>query len=156
MSVSVTHSIQGLTLRMFRDDLLHGTVVACDYFTYRCVSVSLNSLPILLWPLSLTTRFRPQNCSIACFCVFHTITLETVVCENPRRSAVSQTLKPLLLAPTVVILWPPFGCLVWINLNPYVWNMAINQGWKTIKNNRKLCLYHILSFKMSGWSLKVT
>ena len=54
-------------------------------------------------PLSLTTCSCPQNCcSLEVFSFFHNSlqTLETVVHENPRRSAVSE--KPPSLAPTVI------------------------------------------------------
>lgn len=52
--------------------------------------------PLINKPLSPT---KLQHCMF--FFVFHTITLEMLVCENPRRSAVSQIFKPPRLAPTV-------------------------------------------------------
>ena len=52
----------------------------------------LTSLALLLWPLSLTPYFCPQNCcSLDVFCFSHHYlqTLETVVRKNPRSAVQS-------------------------------------------------------------------
>ena len=74
-----------------------------------CITVTFlsasTSLALFIWPLSLTTHFVPQNCcSLDLFCFSHNSlhTVETVVCENQRRSAVSEILKPPCLAPTII------------------------------------------------------
>lgn len=115
----LAHPIQDLMLCMFRDDLLHGTVVTCDYFTYHCVSVSLNSLPILLWPLSLASRFRPQNCSTVFFFFFsHHNSRDGCVRKSQEISSFSDTQISLSGTYSTVIPLPPFGCLVWTKPKP--------------------------------------
>ena len=72
---------------VFRDALLHTTVVMCGCFT---LLSALSNLALLLWPLSLT---RPAELLLTrCFLFFAQFSLNsvvTVVCENPRRSTLS-------------------------------------------------------------------
>ena len=72
-----------------------------------CVTVaflsSRASLPILLWPLTSTRHFRPHNWrSLDIFCFSDHSLQKMVVRENPRRSAVSDILRPARLAPTTM------------------------------------------------------
>ena len=65
---------------------------------------ALTSLALLLWPLSLTIRFCTQNCcslDVLCFSL-HFSANSRLLRENPRRSAVSEILKPPCLAPTII------------------------------------------------------
>ena len=64
-----------------------------------CITVTFLSamtcLALLLWPLSLAMLFCLQNCcSLDVFCFSHHSlqTLETAMCDNPRRSAASNHL----------------------------------------------------------------
>ena len=86
--------------------MLHTTVVMCGYLHYCHLPVSFDqSGPSPLTSLVNKLYFCPQNCcSLDVFCFSHHSlqTLETVVCENPRRSAVSEIFKPPRLAPTVI------------------------------------------------------
>ena len=79
----------------------------CCHFIWVTVTFlsALTSLALLLWPLSLTMHFCPHNCcSLDVFSFSHHSlqTNKTVVHENPRRSGVSEILKPPCLAPTII------------------------------------------------------
>ena len=71
----------------------------CITLTFLSASTSL---AVLLRPLSLTTQVFA--CRTAAHCFFRTIlcSLESAVHENPRRSAISEILKPACLAPTII------------------------------------------------------
>ena len=97
-SAAVACPLRGLTHCVFRYALLHTT--GCNVWVFARLSPSCQlwavwALP--LWPLSLTTCFCLQNCCLLdvffIYLFFSSIpfsaTLETVVHENPRRSAVS-------------------------------------------------------------------
>ena len=94
-SVAVAYPLRGLTCCVLRDALLHTTVVMHVFFF-----ALLSPRPV--WPFSSDlSHFYLQNCTHWMF--FHSLqTLETVVCENPRRSAVSVILKPPCLPPTII------------------------------------------------------
>ena len=82
-SATVAYPLRGSTRCVFRDALLHTTVVIVSLWP------SCHLQPVLLlWPLSLTRRFCPENsCSldVCCFFLHHSLqTLVTVVCENVR------------------------------------------------------------------------
>ena len=69
----------------------------CNVWLFAFLSAS-TSLALLLWPLSLTAHFCPQNCcSLDAFWFSHHSlqTLETIVHENPKRFAVSEILTTL-------------------------------------------------------------
>ena len=87
-----------------------------DFLVFCCCSLSTSQfymlcslwsscLLALLWSLSSTTRFCSQNCcSLDVFLFFRTIlkTLEAVVCENSRRSAVSEIPNPPCLSQAAI------------------------------------------------------
>ena len=82
-SAAVAYPLRGLEVThcVFRDALLHTTVVMCGYLHVTVTFLSaLTSLALLLWPLSLTMRFCPQNCcSLDVFCFSHH-SLQTFCC----------------------------------------------------------------------------
>lgn len=60
-------------------------------------------LVILLWPLGSTRPFQPENCcslNIFSFSDHFLESMEVIMCENPRRSVVSEKLILDHLAPT--------------------------------------------------------
>ena len=93
-SAAISHPLRGLMRCVFRDALLHAVIRVV-------ILLSVTSLALLLWPLTLTTRFCSQNC-----CSLHHSPqkLETVVRESPWRSAVSEIFKPPCLA-RIIIPW---------------------------------------------------
>ena len=69
-----------------------------------CVTIlsTLTSLALLLWPLSLTSRFLPAEPLLAwCIFCFSHHSLQTVEAV-PRGLAVSEILTPPCLAPTII------------------------------------------------------
>ena len=80
----------------------------CNVWLFALLSPSCQLWPVCPFSSDLShwaRRFCPQNCcSLDVFCFSHHSlqTLETVVRENPRRSAVSEILKPPCLAPTII------------------------------------------------------
>ena len=100
-SAAVAYPLKGLMHCVFRDALLHTTVVMCGNAWLSTFLSALSSLALLLWPLSLTRCLCRQSCcSLDVFYFsYHSLqTPETAVHENPRRSAVSEMLKPPCLA----------------------------------------------------------
>ena len=78
---------------VFRDALLH-TIVVMHVFLRNChLPVSFNQPgPSPLTSLINKAFLRTKLLLSGCFILHHYLqTLETVVCENPRRSAVTQT-----------------------------------------------------------------
>ena len=95
----------GLKRSVFRDALLHTTVVMCGYLRYCHLPVSFDqsgSSPSPLTSLINNTFLPAEPLLTGCFTHHSLQTLETVVLENPRRSAVSEILKPPCLAPTII------------------------------------------------------
>ena len=98
-SAAVAYALRSLTYCVLINTLLHITVVMCGYLRYGHLPVSFNqSGPSPL--TSLINAFLPTELLLTgWFYVFHTIQpRETVVCEIPRRSAVSEILTPRCLA----------------------------------------------------------
>ena len=102
--------------------------------------------PFSYWPLSLTRCFCLQNCcslDVFCFSHYSLQTLENVVHENPRRSAVSEILKPPRLAPTII----PQSKSLWSHLCPIL-TFGLNNSWTSWP-----CLHafmHLVA-AMIGW-----
>ena len=102
----------------------------CNVWLFALLSPSCQLWPVralLLWPpsfsVSLPAELLLTGFFFVCFSHHSLQTLEAVVCENPRRSAVSEILKPPYLAPTITPIIPsrilrdlissPFLNLVW-------------------------------------------
>ena len=106
-----------------RDALLHTTVVTCGYLRYCHLPVSFDqSGPSPLTSLINNTFLPTELLLTGCFLFFAPFSancLETVVCENPRRSAVSEILKPPCLAPTII----PRSKSLRSHFSPFWWLM---------------------------------
>ena len=87
---------------MFRDALLHTTVVMCGYLCYGHLPISFDQSGPSPLTLLFNNVFLPAELLLTgCFCFSHH-SLQTVVFENPRRLAVSEKLKLPCLAPTII------------------------------------------------------
>ena len=103
-SAAVAYPLRGFMHCVLRAALLHTTVVMCAYLHYCHLPVTFDqSGPSPLTSFT-TNAFLPAELLLTgCFFLHHSLqTLETVVHENPRRSAVSEILKPPCLAPTII------------------------------------------------------
>lgn len=108
----------------FWDAPLHGTIVKSGNLTYCCLPVSLNQSTHSPLTSLINKVFSPvdlplSRCCSSQHCLY---TLDTVVCENPRISAVSEILSPACLAPTIIPQWKSLrsyfililtSCLMW-------------------------------------------
>ena len=116
-SAAVAYPLRGLTHCVFRDALLHTTLVICITITFLSASTSLT---LFLWTHSLATCFCLQNCcSLGVFLFFTPFSANSrdmnfIVHENPRRSTISEILKPPCLAPTII----PRSKLLWSHSFP--------------------------------------
>ena len=98
-SAAVAYPLRGLMRCLFRAALLHTTVVMRGYSRDCHLPVSFDQPG----PSPLTSLInKAQNCCLLdVFCFSHH-TLQTFVCQNPRRSAISEILKAPCLAPTII------------------------------------------------------
>ena len=92
-SAAVTYPLRHLTLCLVRDALLHTTAVMCGYLCYCHRPVSFDQSGSS--PLTSLIN-KAELLLTGCF-LHHS--LQT---ENPRRSTVSEILKPPCLAPTII------------------------------------------------------
>ena len=100
---SATYPLRGLMCCVFRDALLHTIVVMCGYLHYCHLPVSFDqSGPSPLTSLIYKAFLPTELLLTGCFLFFAPFSKLSVVCENPRRSAVSEILKPPCLAPTII------------------------------------------------------
>ena len=102
-----------------------------------CVTAS-TSLALLIWPL---------GCSLDVFCFFLRQPLETIVCGNPKSSAVSEILKTPCLAPAII----PRSKSLRSHFFP-VLNLALNNSWTSWP-----CLHafmHFVAAMLHDWLIQ--
>ena len=118
-SAAVAYPLRGLTHCVPRCSSAYH---CCNAWLFALLSHSCQLQPV--WPfssaLSLPMRFCPQNCcseDVFCFSYHSLQTIENVLHENPRISAVSEILNPSCLTPHCQRhfdhISSPFWHLVW-------------------------------------------
>ena len=135
--------LRGLTRCMFRDTLLHTTVVMCGYLHYWHLPVSFDqSFPSPLTSFMTVTRvFAHRTAAHWLFLVFYAILCKLCVNIPLSRSAVSEILKPFCLAPTIIPMSKSFRSHLFPNLE-----FGLKNNWTSWP-----CLNVVMHFVATTW-----